>query len=156
MIGLSQLKEIWKDFKDFSLRANFIEVCVGLLVGSGLTNIANSFIKEIAMPILGILIGNADFSDFYFVLLDGTPGGPYRSLSAAKAADAVVIRYGAFLNTLISFMVVAWVVFWVVRLLRKLNIHEQATIKCPMCVEKISAAAKRCPHCTSKIGKGVV
>lgn len=153
MINPASLKKVWHDFKRFAMRGNFFEICIGLAIGSALTNIANSFITEIVMPPLGLLIGNTDFSDFYVKLLDGNTPGPYANFAAARAANAVVIRYGIVLNHIFSFIVQATVWFMIIKGIEKspLDVAVESTRLCPYCKSKISVEAIKCGFCTSEL-----
>ena len=146
-----------KDFKEFALRGNVVDMAVGIIIGAAFGTIVNSLVSDILMPPIGILLGNVDFSSFFIVLKDGKIPGPYASPAAAKAAAAVTINYGIFVNTVISFLIVAFSVFLLVRSINRLKKQEQAppavttTRECPYCLSVIPIKATRCAHCTSEL-----
>jgi large conductance mechanosensitive channel len=145
-----------KDFKEFALRGNVVDMAVGIIVGAAFGTIVNSLVSDILMPPIGILLGNVDFSSFFIVLKEGKMPGPYPSPAAAKAAGAVTINYGIFVNTIISFLIVAFSVFLFVRSINRLK-RQQAqpavatTRECPYCLSVIPIKATRCAHCTSEL-----
>ena len=141
---------MWREFRDFAMRGNVIDLAVGIIIGAAFTTIVNSLVKDIINPPLGLLLGGIDFSNFFVVL----GGGQYPSLKAAKDAGAATLNYGLFLNTVINFVIVALVLFFVVRGMNALKREQPAASAdkpCPHCAMKIPLAAKRCPHCTSQL-----
>jgi len=146
-----------KDFKEFALRGNVVDMAVGIIIGAAFGTIVNSLVSDILMPPIGILLGNVDFSSFFVVLKEGKIPGPYTSPAAAKAAGAVTINYGVFVNTVISFLIVAFSVFLLIRSINRLKKQEQAppavttTRECPYCLSVIPIKATRCAHCTSEL-----
>jgi large conductance mechanosensitive channel len=145
-----------KDFKEFALRGNVVDMAVGIIVGAAFGTIVNSLVSDILMPPIGILLGNVDFSSFFVVLKEGKIPGPYLSPAAAKAAGAVTINYGIFVNTVISFLIVAFSVFLLVRSINRLKRQEvqpavPITRECPYCLSVIPVKATRCAHCTSEL-----
>jgi large conductance mechanosensitive channel len=148
---------MFKEFKEFALRGNVVDMAVGIIIGAAFGTIVNSLVSDILMPPIGILLGNVDFSSFFIVLKEGKIPGPYLSLAAAKAAGAVTINYGIFVNTIISFLIVAFAVFLLVRNINKLKRQEEAqpvvstTKECPYCLSAIPIKAIRCAHCTSEL-----
>ncbi len=106
---------MWKEFKEFAVKGNAIDLAVGIILGAAFGTIVTSLVEQIIMPPIGLLMGGADFSNIFSVLKPGTPAGPYESLEAANAAGAVVMAWGAFLNTVISFLIVAFAVFMIVK-----------------------------------------
>jgi len=146
-----------KDFKEFALRGNVVDMAVGIIVGAAFGTIVNSLVSDILMPPIGILLGNVDFSSFFVVLKEGKIPGPYPSPAAAKAAGAVTINYGVFVNTIISFLIVAFAVFLLVRNINRLKSQKEAqpavptTRECPYCLSVIPVKAIRCAHCTSEL-----
>ena len=146
-----------KEFKEFALRGNVVDMAVGIIIGAAFGTIVNSLVSDILMPPIGILFGNVDFASFFIVLKEGKIPGPYLSPSAAKAAGAVTINYGLFVNTVVSFLIVAFAVFFVVRNINKLKRQEEAkpaaatTRECPYCLSVIPIKAVRCAHCTSEL-----
>jgi large conductance mechanosensitive channel len=146
-----------KDFKEFALRGNVVDMAVGIIVGAAFGTIVNSLVSDILMPPIGMLLGNVDLSSFFIVLKDGKIPGPYTSPAAAKAVGAVTINYGMFVNRVISFLIVAFSVFLLVRGMNRLKRNEQVppaadtTRECPYCLSVIAAKATRCAHCTSEL-----
>ena len=142
-----------KEFKEFVMRGNVVDMAVGIIIGASFGSIVKSLVDDIIMPPIGMLMGKVDFSNLYFVLKEGSTPGPYSALAEAKKAGAVTINYGLFANTVISFLIVALAVFMLVRFLIKLKKEAPAaepdTKECPQCASIIPIKAKRCPHCTS-------
>jgi len=146
-----------KEFKEFALRGNVVDMAVGIIIGAAFGTIVNSLVSDVLMPPIGILFGNVDFSSFFIILKEGKIPGPYLSPAAAKVAGAVTLNYGIFVNTIISFLIVAFAVFLVVRNINKLRRQEEAppavstTKECPYCLSVIPIKAIRCAHCTSEL-----
>ena len=146
-----------KEFKEFAIRGNVVDMAVGIIVGAAFGTIVNSLVSDILMPPIGVILGNVDFSSFFTVLKEGKIPGPYVSPAAAKAAGAVTMNFGLFINTIISFLIVAFAVFLLVRNINKLKRQEEAppvaaaTKECPYCLSVIPIKAVRCAHCTSEL-----
>ncbi len=146
-----------KEFKEFAMRGNVIDMAVGIIMGAAFGGIVTSLVSDVIMPPIGLLLGNIDFSNFFLVLKEGKVAGPYASVAAAKAAGAVSLNYGVFINTVVSFLIVAFSVFLLVRNINKLKRKEEvppvvpATKECPYCFTLIPLKAARCPHCTSEL-----
>ena len=148
-----------KDFKAFIMRGNVVDMAVGIIVGAAFGAIVTSLVNDVIMPPIGLALGNIDFSDLMLVLKEGATPGPYESPAAAKEAGAVTLNYGAFINTLIIFLIIAAVVFFfIVRPISKLAAREKeaapvapTTKDCPFCYTSIPVNAKRCPNCTSEL-----
>jgi large conductance mechanosensitive channel len=146
-----------KEFKEFAMRGNVIDMAVGIIIGAAFGTIVNSLVTDIILPPIGLLLGNVDFSNLFIVLKHGTTTGPYTSLAQAKASGAVTFNYGMFVNTIISFLIVAFAIFLLIRGINKLKRQEQApppvptTKECPFCLSIIPIKATRCPHCTSEL-----
>jgi large conductance mechanosensitive channel len=104
-----------KEFREFAMRGNVVDMAVGLIIGAAFGAIVTSLVNDVIMPPIGLMLGGADFSELYVLLKDGTPSGPYATLAAAKAAKAVTINIGVFINTVITFIIVAFAVFMVVK-----------------------------------------
>jgi large conductance mechanosensitive channel len=149
MKGDSMLKE----FKEFIMRGNVMDMAVGIIIGAAFGKIVTSFVNDILMPPIGRLIGNIDFSNLFINLSDRE----YATLAEAKKAGAATINYGLFLNTLIDFLIIAFVVFLLVRKINQMKrepIPASPTDKeCAYCFSNIPLKAVRCPHCTSELGK---
>jgi len=129
-------------------------MAVGIIIGAAFGTIVNSLVADVIMPPIGLLLGNVDFSNLFAVLKDGAKAaGPYASLAAAKAAGAITINVGVFINTIISFLIVALAVFILVRNINKLYKKEEAptTKDCPYCLMSVPLKATRCGHCTSEL-----
>jgi len=147
-----------KEFKEFAMRGNVVDMAVGIIIGAAFGTIVNSVVADIIMPPIGLLLGNIDFSNLFLVLKQGTKAaGPYESLATAKAAGAVSINYGFFINTVISFLIVAFAVFLLIRGINQLKRQEATppavptTKECPYCLSTIPMKATRCGHCTSEL-----
>lgn len=147
-----------KEFKEFAVRGNVIDMAVGIIIGAAFTTVVQSLVKDILMPPLGLLTSQIDFANAFMVLKEGASPAPYETLQAAQEAGAVVIRYGTFLNALISFLMVAFAVFLLVRYINKLKSPKQSPEpvspkikKCTYCFSDIAVEATRCPHCTSQL-----
>lgn len=149
-----------KDFKTFIMRGSVVDMAVGIIIGAAFGAIISSFVKDVIMPPIGLLLGNVDFSNLFLVLKEGSATGPYDSLAAAQAAGAVSINYGIFINTVVSFLIIAFVIFFfVIRPIARMQTTKQVevsaatpTIKeCPFCFIDIPIKATRCPNCTSSL-----
>jgi large conductance mechanosensitive channel len=147
-----------KEFKEFAMRGNVVDMAVGIVIGAAFGTIVKSFVDDVLMPPIGLALGNVDFSNIFFVLKEGSKAaGPYASLAAAKAAGAVTINLGNFINTIISFVIIAFAVFLVIKGMNTLQRQEEAaptTKECPFCFSAIPIQASRCPHCTSQLAAG--
>jgi len=148
---------MFKEFKEFAMRGNVVDMAVGIIIGAAFGTIAKSLVADIIMPPVGLLLGNVDFASLFVVLKAGTVAGPYASLAAAQEAGAVTINYGVFINTVISFLIVAFAVFLLIRQINRLKREEAAppaeptTRDCPFCLSTIPIKATRCAHCTSEV-----
>ena len=118
---------MFKEFREFAIRGNVVDLAVGVIIGGAFGTIVTSLVNDVVMPPIGLLLGGVDFKDFFVVLRDGTKAAPpYASVAAAKAADAVTLNYGLFLNAVINFLIVAWAVFLLVRAINRLRRQEAA------------------------------
>ncbi len=145
-----------KEFRDFAMKGNVVDLAVGIILGAAFGSIITSLVNDVVMPPIGFLLGDVDFSNLFFVLSQGAPAGPYVSLEAASEAGAVTVNFGAFINTIVNFTVVAGAMFFLVRAMNRLQkqekVDEEVTTKeCPHCYSSISIKATRCPACTSKL-----
>lgn len=155
------LKHIFSEFKKFAMRGNVMDMAVGIIIGGAFGKIVDSLVKDILMPPLGLLLGRVDFGGLYVVLKNGAVPGPYISLDAAKAAGAITLNAGAFLNSVISFIIIAFAVFLLVKGMNTLQAsleHEEQTAepttkKCPYCCTDIPKDAVKCPNCTADLDK---
>jgi large conductance mechanosensitive channel len=145
------------EFKAFVMRGSVLDLAVGIVIGVAIGAVVNSFVNDVLMPPIGLLLGNVDFSNMFAVLKAGTTPGPYASLEAAKTAGAVTWRFGLFINSIVSFVILAAAVFLVVKAVSRFMpkplpaAPAPATKSCPFCATDIPVAAKRCPHCTSQL-----
>jgi large conductance mechanosensitive channel len=146
-----------KEFKEFAMRGNVIDMAVGIIIGAAFGAIVSSLVSDIIMPPIGLLLGNVDFSNLFIVLRHGATSGPYSSLAEAKSAGAVTFNYGVFVNTIISFIIVAFAIFLLIRSINRLKRQREApppvptTKECIYCFSTIPIKAVRCPHCTSEL-----
>ena len=147
-----------KEFKDFAMRGNVVDMAVGIVIGGAFGTIVKSLVDDVLMPPIGLLLGGVDFSELFLVLKDGAKAAaPYHTLADAKAAGAVTLNLGLFLNSVISFTIVAFALFILVKAmnqLRKEKVDEVALVttkSCPHCCSDIPLQATRCPHCTSAL-----
>lgn len=142
---------MFKEFKAFAMRGNVLDMAVGIIIGAAFGRIISSFVSDIIMPPLGLAIGKVDFSSL-FLNISGTS---YPTLAVAKAAGAATINYGVFLNTILDFVIVAFVIFLLVRQVNKWGKPAPAaaptTRECPYCISQIPLKATRCPACTSEV-----
>ncbi|MBN1151133.1 large conductance mechanosensitive channel protein MscL [candidate division WOR-3 bacterium] len=145
-----------KELKEFAVKGNAIDMAVGIIIGAAFGAIVQSIVADIIMPPLGLLIGKVDFSNLFILLQNGNPAGPYSSLANAQTAGAVTINYGNFVNILIRFLIVSFVVFILVKNINRLKRQEKTVAEtnakeCPFCFSQIPVKATRCPYCTSEI-----
>ncbi len=147
-----------KDFKEFALRGNVLDMAVGIIIGAAFATIVKSLVEDIIMPPIGLLLGNVDFTNLFVVIKQGATAGPYAALMDAKEAGAVSINYGVFINHIITFLIIALSVFLIVRNFVKLQKKkeeppaEPTTKECPHCFSTIPIKATRCAFCTSQLG----
>lgn len=143
------------EFKEFAMRGNVVDMAVGIIIGAAFGAIVQSLVADVIMPPIGLILGNVDFSNLFVVLKQGAAAAaPYASLAEAQKAGAVTINYGKFLNAVVSFVIVAFAVFMLIRAINKVKKQEQpkpATKECPQCFSTIPIKAKRCPNCTSQL-----
>lgn len=150
---------MWKEFKDFAVRGNVVDMAVGIIIGAAFGTIVSSLVKDVIMPPVGMLLGNVDFGNLFIMLKPGLETlPPYASLQDAETAGAVTINYGRFINNIISFIIVAFSIFMVIKALNNLKRKQEeippeapTTKDCPYCFSKISLSATRCPFCTSEL-----
>jgi large conductance mechanosensitive channel len=142
---------MWKEFKQFIARGNVIDLAVGVIIGAAFGKIVTSFVNDILMPPIGLLLGNVDFTNLFITL----SGGVYATLEEAQAAGAATINYGVFINSIIDFLIVAFVIFLLIKQVNRLKkpapAAEPTTQACPYCLSEIPVKATRCPHCTSEL-----
>jgi large conductance mechanosensitive channel len=153
---------MFKEFKEFAMKGSVLDMAVGIIIGAAFGAVVSSFVSDVLMPPIGLLLGNVDFSNLYLVLAAGKVAGPYASLAQAQAAGAVTFNYGLFITRVISFLIVAFALFMIIRNMNRLRkkaeapapAAEPATRECPYCFTTISIKAVRCPNCTSELRKG--
>ena len=139
---------MFKEFRDFAMKGNVIDLAVGVIIGVAFGKIVSSLVSDILMPPIGVLLGSVDFSNFFFNL----SGKSYDSLASAKAAGAPTVNYGLFINNVIDFIIVAFAIFILVRQINRFKSQPAPSIKeCPYCISKIPLKASRCPNCTSQL-----
>lgn len=142
---------MFKEFKEFIMKGNVLDLAVGIVIGAAFGKIVSSFVSDLLMPPIGLLLGGLDFSNLFINLSSGT----YPTLAAAKEAGAATINYGIFLNTLIDFLIIGFAIFLVVRQANRMKREEPAaaptTKPCPFCLTSIQLKASRCPNCTSQL-----
>ncbi len=142
---------MWKEFKEFALKGNMIDLAIGIIIGAAFGGVITSLVKDVIMPPIGLLLGKVDFTNLY-VSLNGTQ---YASLAAAQEAGAPTLNYGLFINTLINFLIVALVIFFIVKAMNRAQrpvpqpVAAPTTKACPYCSMTIPITAKRCPECTT-------
>lgn len=146
-----------KEFKEFAMRGNVVDMAVGIIIGAAFGLIVKSFVDDIIMPPIGLLLGNIDFSNIFWVLKEGSKApGPYNTAAAARQAGAVTLNIGMFINTIINFLIVAAAIFMVVKGMNRLKREKPAEPDkkdCPYCFSAIPNQASRCPFCTSELPK---
>ncbi|MCD8149558.1 MAG: large conductance mechanosensitive channel protein MscL [Clostridiales bacterium] len=149
------MKKFIQEFKEFALKGNMMDLAIGMIIGAAFTSIISSLVDDIINPFLGLFTGHIDFSNL-FVSLNGTQ---YETLEAAEAAGAAVIKYGSFISNIINFIIMALVVFLIVKVINTMRNGmkkeeapaEPTTKTCPFCQSEIHIAATRCPNCTSQL-----
>ena len=150
-----------KDFRDFIMRGNVLDMAVGIIIGAAFGTLVNSIVKDVIMPPIGLVLGNVDFTNLFVVLKSGAVPGSYASLADAQAAGAVTINYGMFINTIVSFLIVAIVLFFLIRAFvharNRLETKKgaapaaPATKECPYCLSTVPVKARKCAYCTSEL-----
>jgi large conductance mechanosensitive channel len=145
-----------KDFRTFVMRGNVVDLAVGVIIGAAFGAIVKSLVDDVMMPPIGLVTGGIDFSNKFIVLKDGSKAAaPYASLADARDAGAVTLNYGLFINQIVTFLIVAFCVFLLVRAINRMHAPAPAaaptTKTCPQCATEIPLSAKRCPNCTSQL-----
>jgi large conductance mechanosensitive channel len=141
-----------KEFKAFVMRGNVLDLAVALVIGAAFGTVIKSLVDDVIMPPIGLALGNVDFSNLFFLLKAGPKAPPpYPTLADAHAAGAVTVNYGQFVNSLVTFLIVAFAVFLIVKAANRLKPPAASTKDCPYCRMPIPVAAVRCPHCTSDL-----
>lgn len=149
---------MFKEFKEFAMRGNVVDMAVGIVIGASFGGIIKSLVADVIMPPIGLLLGGVDFTNLFLTLREGAQAaGPYVSLADAQAAGAVTVNVGLFTNTVISFLIVAFAMFLVIRGMNRMRKETPApaaaptTKECPFCSTSIPVKAQRCPNCTSQL-----
>lgn len=149
---------VFKEFKQFAMRGNVVDMAVGIIIGGAFGTIARSLVSDVLMPPIGLLLGGVDFSELFIVLKEGVTAGPYPTLAAAQSAGAVTISYGVFINSVVSFLIVTAAVFALVKGINNIQREKQEVSRaeptnkdCPVCYTSIPIRARRCPNCTSEL-----
>lgn len=156
------MKKLFSDFRDFILQRNAFSLAIGVIIGAAVSTVVNSIVNDLVMPPIGLLLGRVNFSDLYIQLnRSAVPVAPHTPLADAKSAGAVVIAYGNFITNLINFVIIAFVVFLMIRMVQRAEDElkgKSATPPaaptektCPYCQTQIPVKATRCPHCTSQL-----
>jgi len=146
-----------KEFKEFAMKGNMLDMAVGIVIGAAFGLIITSLVADVIMPPIGLLLGNIDFANIFSVLKEGKTPGPYATVAAAKAAGAVTVNWGVFINTIINFLIVAFAIFLMLKGVNKMRREQEApaaaptTKECPYCLSEIPIKATRCPQCTSEL-----
>ncbi len=147
-----------QEFRDFAMKGNVMDLAVGIIIGGAFGTVVKSFVSDVIMPPIGMLLGKVDFSALFVLLKEGTTPPPYATITQAQEAGAVTLNYGLFINNVISFVIVAWAVFMIVKALAASKRKEAAapaaaptTKACPYCFHDIDVRATRCPDCTSQL-----
>src|SRR5262245_28412446 len=136
-----------KEFKEFIMRGNVIDLAVAVVIGAAFGKIVTSFVEDILMPPIGLALGDVDFSNLFINL----SGKDYPSVAAAKAARAPTFNYGIFFNTILNFLIIAFAIFLIIKQVNRFQKPASATKDCPHCLYAIPITATRCPHCTSAL-----
>ena len=145
---------MWKEFKEFALKGSVLDMAIGIIIGAAFAPIVKSLVDDIIMPPIGLVLGGVDFTNLFAVLREGAPGGPYSSLEAARAAGAVTVNYGLFVNTLITFLIISFAIFLMVKVINRWRAgetEEPTSRECPHCLTSIPIKARRCSACTMEV-----
>jgi large conductance mechanosensitive channel len=148
---------MFKEFKEFAMKGNVVDMAVGIIIGAAFGSIVKSLVADVIMPPIGLLLGNVDFSNLFLVIKQGAVAGTFATLAEAQKAGTVTINYGMFINTIISFLIVAFAIFIIIKNLNALKRKEEAppaeptTKECPHCFSVIPIKATRCGFCTSEL-----
>ena len=147
---MEEKKGLMTEFKEFVMRGNVMDMAIGVIIGGAFKTIIDSLIADVIMPVISLATGGMDFNN-WFISLDGSQ---YKTLEAAKEAGAATLNYGTFITTILNFIILAFVVFMIVKAVNKMHNKEEeapATKACPFCKSEIALDATRCPHCTSEV-----
>ena len=148
---------MFKEFKEFAMRGNVVDMAVGIIIGGAFGTIVMSLVTDILMPPIGLILGGVDFTDLFLTLKEGASPGPYATLASAQEAGAVTVAYGLFLNSVVSFLIIALSVFFVIKGVNAMKRREEepslepTTKDCPYCLSSVPLKASRCPFWTSEL-----
>jgi len=145
-----------KEFKEFIAKGSALDLAVGVVIGAAFTAIVKSLVDGVIMPVVGLALGKVDFVNLFLVIDEGNAAGPYPTLAAAQEAGAVVVAWGMFVNAVVSFVIVSFVVFLMVKAInriRRAEVAEENLKDCPFCLTLVPDAATRCPACTSELSE---
>lgn len=151
------MAKFFQEFREFAVKGNVVDMAVGIIIGGAFTLIVQSLVADVMNPLIGLLVGGVDFSNLFVVLRQGAVGGPYATLADAQAAGAVTLNLGLFINAVVSFTIVAFVVFLLVRTINRLKREEAVSPAspteqpCPYCLMVVPIKATRCGHCTAML-----
>jgi len=151
------VSKLVKEFRDFISRGNVIDLAVGFIIGSAFSTIVKSLVSDIIMPPIGLALGKVDFSNLFLVLKEGDRPGPYYTIAAAQEAGAVTLNYGLFINSIVTFLIIAAALFFLVKIVNRMRREKETpppaptTKECPFCFTLIPIRATRCPNCTSEL-----
>jgi len=147
-----------KEFKEFAVKGNVVDMAVGIIIGAAFGTIIKSLVADVIMPPIGLLLGDVDFTNLFIVLKQGAEVATYATVADAKAAGAVTLNYGVFINTIISFLIVAFAIFILIKNINRMKKAEEeapapapTTKECPHCFSTINIKAAKCPFCTSAV-----
>lgn len=151
--------KILREFREFAVKGSVVDMAVGIVVGGAFGTIAKSFVSDVIMPPIGLAVGRVNFGNLFWVIAEGSPHGPYNTIAEAQKAGAVTLNYGVFIDTIVSFFIIALAVFFLVRAINRVRSEfEKApaaqaptTKDCPYCCSSIALKATRCPNCTSSL-----
>jgi len=150
---------MFKEFRDFAVRGNVVDMAVGIIIGAAFGTVVNSLVKDVIMPPIGLALGKVDFSNLFVLLKNGGAQQHYASVAEASRAGAVTINYGMFINTIINFVIVAFAVFMMIRMINRMKAQVEApapaaapaTKACPYCLSAIPTKAAKCAFCTADL-----
>lgn len=153
------MSKILNEFREFAIKGSVVDMAVGIVVGGAFGTIAKSFVSDVIMPPIGLAVGRVNFGNLFWVIAQGTPRGPYNTIAEAQHAGAVTLNYGTFVDTIVSFFIIAVAVFFLVRAINRVRGEFQqapapaapTTKECPYCCSSIAIKATRCPNCTSPL-----
>ena len=147
---------MWQEFKKFAVKGNALDMAVGIIIGAAFGTIVSSMVGDIIMPPIGLILGNIDFKNLFIIIKHGTQPGDYPTIEAAQQLGAVTINYGRFINNIVTFLIVSFSVFMLIKLIGSFKKAEEPasappTKECPYCTTKIPVKAIKCPSCTSDL-----